>query len=67
MEVDEEDEKQLGQELRSNSLTTRLEISSRSTCVGAGLGAAMGTRLGEALQVNTSLKELVIESLIAKE
>ena len=62
---DQEDVKQLGRELQSNSLTTRLELDDE--CIPAGLGAAMGTRLVEALHVNTSLKELVIYSLIAKE
>ena len=61
----QEDVKQLGRELQSNSLTTRLELN--DDCIPAGLGDAMGTALGEALQVNTHLKELSIYSMIVNE
>ena len=62
---DQEDVKQLGRELQSNSLTTRLEL--HNACIPAGLGDAMGTALGDALQVNTLLKELSIYSMIVNE
>ena len=61
----QEDVKQLGRELQSNSLTTRLEL--HNDCIPAGLGDAMGTALGDALQVNTLLKELSIYSMIVNE
>ena len=61
----QEDVKQLGQELQSNSLTTLLEL--HNDCIPVGLGDAMGTALGEALQVNTHLKELSIYSMIVNE
>ena len=61
----QEDVKQLGRELQSNSLTTRLHLD--DDCIPAGLGDAMGTALGEALQVNTHLKELSIYSMIVNE
>ena len=61
----QEDVKQLGRELQSNSLTTRLELD--DDCIPAGLGDAMGTALGEALEVNTHLKELSIYSMIVNE
>ena len=61
----QEDVKQLGRELQSNSLTTRLDLD--GDCIPAGLGDAMGTALGEALQVNTHLKELIIRSMMVNE
>ena len=61
----QEDVKQLGRELQSNSLTTRLEL--HNACIPAWLGDAMGTALGDALQVNTHLKELSIYGMIVNE